>query len=186
MKMPAWRTSTYFLLAAFFILLPKFTLHYKGATGMLLVAEPGMPAPFGETVLYIEDHTLGHALGFIVNRPLTPGAPGYPRRVPEGMEGKPVYYGGPVGFPDTVFFMYRSADGDIDIGPDKSGEPYALVLGYAGWTVMQLNFEMMRKRWNTIPYDPALLFETASEDVWSMARRRVLQDKPLRSSKNIL
>ena len=176
-KLSELRTSTLFLLAAFFILLPKVVINYHGATDRLLVAEPHVGKPFRETVLYVEHHTLGNALGFIINMPLKPEelevAP------PAEWQGIPLYYGGPVGYPgEAVFYMYREGANRLSFTREKRGVPDGIVLGYAGWTVMQLNYEIARGHWGVIDYDPVLVFNAESGLVWDKARRRVVEKAP--------
>lgn len=180
MKIPNLRSSTYFLLAAFFILLPQTLAHYSGATGMLLVAEPRAPQPFHDTVLYMQLHTVGGAQGFIVNVPLA--AKDLPFDIPEEWKGVPLYYGGPVGYPrNAVFYMYRDREQDrLSFEQERRGgrQPDGIMFGYAGWTVLQLNYEMARKRWITVDYDPVLIFDTETAAIWDQARRRAAVDAP--------
>jgi len=168
------KTSTLLLLGFFFVLLPTFLNHYEGATGTLLVAEPQVRPPFNQTVLYIREHTLGHANGFIINVPINPQDVDFDIR-PE-WEGKALHYGGPVGFPDeAVFYAYKNQTDAMTITTEMKGEPDFIILGYAGWTVMQLNYEILRKNWHTIDYDPALVFDMNPSLIWDHARRRVIE-----------
>lgn len=181
-KLSELRTSTLFLLAAFFILLPKVVINYQGATGRLMVAEPHVGQVFRETVLYVEHHTLGSATAFIVNMPLKPEELNF--EPPAEWQGIPLYYGGPVGYPNVVFYMYREGqDRLVFSGSKRENPPDGIMLGYAGWTVMQLNYEIARGHWSVIDHDPALVFDSEPSLVWDKARRRVMEKTPVRERK---
>lgn len=173
MKIPEMRTRTYFLLAAFFILLPKVLGNYQGETGRLLVAAPASDEIFHETVVYVERHSPGSALGFIINVPLR--AADLDFEIPAEWKDIPLYNGGPVGTPkETVFYMYGKEQGHLTFSQTEKGKPDGIMLGYAGWGAMQLNYEIVRDRWGVIDYDPALVFGTDPGLVWDLARRRVM------------
>ena len=52
-------------------------------------------------------------------------------------------------------------------GPERA----IVALGYAGWDAGQLEEEMARNAWLTVPVDVNLLFEVPAEDRWQAAGR---------------
>jgi len=52
-------------------------------------------------------------------------------------------------------------------GPDRA----IVALGYAGWEAGQLDEEMARNAWLTVPVDENLLFDVPAEDRWQAAGR---------------
>jgi putative transcriptional regulator len=154
--------------------------------GQFLVSMPGMGDPrFESTVIYMCHHAADGAMGLIINRPIEELAfrdilaqldikPGY------GCEDIRVHRGGPVetsrGFvlhssdykrdgtllvndeialSATTEILRAIAAGD---GPVRS----LMALGYAGWGEGQLDEEIKRNAWLSVPADADLLF---SEDV---------------------
>lgn len=178
----------YLLLSAFLLALPGLSRHYEGLTGKLLVATYSIDRGiFQHSVLYVVHHDLFGARGFVVNKPLpedfkTPDSRVLPR-----------YAGGPVRPDEPSFVLAR---GEMALRPwffpdEKSESEDAiaaarrkiadgrsearLLFGYAGWTFLQLNFEILRGRWAVIDYDPALVFETPPEELWDRAVKRALK-----------
>ncbi|HKB27089.1 MAG TPA: YqgE/AlgH family protein [Methylomirabilota bacterium] len=167
--------------------------------GQLLVATEEIRDPrFHHTVIYMVRHDATGALGLVVNRPLgeTPlarllelfGAAG------EGVGGSVrVHYGGPVEI--TRAFVLHTTDwasaettvvgGGIGVtshpavldaiargqGPRRS----LFALGYAGWAARQLEGELERGAWISVPADEALVFDDAAESKWrrATARRKI-------------
>ncbi len=160
--------------------------------GQLLIASPEMRDPFDHAVILMAQHTRGGALGIVINRPLGTrpiasllqalGADS------SGITGDVrIFLGGPVSL-NVAFVLhgadYRRADSvDIDgrvalseapgvlrdialgKGPSKS----LVALGYAGWAPSQLEDEMARGAWVTVPENPALVFDDDRAKVWSDA-----------------
>jgi putative transcriptional regulator len=50
---------------------------------------------------------------------------------------------------------------------------FHLVLGYAGWGPGQLEQEMDQGSWLPAPFERALLFDTAADDMWSSTLRSI-------------
>ncbi len=171
-------------------------------TGQLLVASPAMRDPrFVQAVIYMIAHNKEGAMGLVVNRPLARGpiwdllkSLGV-----EDVEGEDtgvetiLYYGGPVES-DKGFILHTSDyalkgtqivdDGiavttDIEIlralargkGPRRS----LMIMGYAGWAPGQLEAEMRRDDWFSIPAEQSLIFDEDSKSKWRRAsdRRRI-------------
>jgi len=59
-----------------------------------------------------------------------------------------------------------------------------LALGYAGWGPGQLEDEIQRNSWLSVPADTALLFESAPEGMWREALARLHVD-PAALSTNV-
>ena len=196
MRLTPHAARRYLLMAAFCLAFPALGGMYKGATGKLLVASPSISGPpFEESVLYIVRHNLFGAYGYIINRPLDPEEKNklFPDNPPDL-----AYYGGPVDYPRHRYVMgwqegfIRFFTGTDPHGPLLPGNKIVsateevlndprMVIGYAGWFAMQLNVEIGWKHgWDTIEYDPALVFETKPDEIWAAARRQVLENQKVR------
>jgi putative transcriptional regulator len=157
-----------------------------------LIAMPSMLDPvFGGTVIYLCEHNSSGALGVIINKPtdmtmdvlfdridLTLEI--VPNRAP--IDKKPVMFGGPVqierGFvlhtPMEQFSSMMTVTDDIALTTSKDvleavasglGPQRVLVsLGCAGWSAGQLEEEIGRNGWLTVPADPAIIFDMPIED----------------------
>ena len=170
-----------------------------GLAGQLLVATEQMPDPrFFQTVIYMVRHDATGALGLVVNRPLGDvrlkdllERSGLDSRDVTGSirvhDGGPVErgrafvlhtadYTGPesrviadgiavTGHPEVLDAMARGH------GPRRS----LFVLGYAGWAPGQLEGEIQRGGWISVPPNEALVFDEDHERKWerAMARRRI-------------
>ncbi|MFA7275919.1 MAG: YqgE/AlgH family protein [Pseudobdellovibrionaceae bacterium] len=151
------------MLAAFFILTPTFLNNYTGITGKIFAAAPTTGGQFQHAALYMFNHKWYEAQAFVINRPLD--AATYPR-LPESLKDAPVklplYWGGPVRDNETVFVLSIQEDDSVKMAPlatwqkdtpdileviAKSPENYRIYIGYAGWGVLQYNFEDMRHAW---------------------------------------
>ena len=167
-----------------------------GLTGQLLVATAKMGDPrFARTVIYIVSHGADGAMGLVLNRELgvapvsvllegfgvaDSGVPGDIR----------VHYGGPVER-DRGFVLHSSdmlgegtvavngevaLSADVDIllsiaageGPRRS----LFALGYAGWAPGQLEDEIAREDWFSVPGDESLIFDDDLDTKWDRALRR--------------
>ena len=160
--------------------------------GQLLIASPDMRDPFDHAVILMAQHSRDGALGIVINHPLATrpiaallqalGADA------DGVTGNvQIFLGGPVG-PTTAFVIHDAGyrrDGTLDIdgrvalsdaadvlgdiglgkGPSKS----LVALGYAGWAPAQLDDEISRGAWVTMPEDPKLVFDDDRAKVWTDA-----------------
>jgi putative transcriptional regulator len=168
-------------------------------TGRFLVATEEMEDPrFDHTLIYLVLHDAAGAMGLVVNRPL--GELPLARVVepfgldPDGVSGSIlVHYGGPV--QPTRGFVLHTADysdpatrlvlGGIALTSDRAildaiahaRGPHRTLLafGYAGWAAGQLESEMRRGGWITVPADAGLLFDEDNDRKWerAMARREI-------------
>jgi putative transcriptional regulator len=164
-------------------------------TGQLLIASPEMHAPFDHAVVLVAQHTRDGALGIVINHPLG-SRPIADVLKALGVDASGVsgdvrlFLGGPVS-PNTAFVLHgadyrRDATLDIDgriafseaadvlrdialgKGPGKS----LVAIGYAGWAPAQLDDEIARGAWVTIPDDPKLVFDDERANVWTDAMAR--------------
>ncbi len=162
-------------------------------TGQLLVAMPQMEDPrFVRSVIYLCAHSADGAMGLVVNKlmdnitfpdlldQLDLGGSDTP-------QGIKVHFGGPV--ETGRGFVLHSAEyvqdatlvidetvaltATIDIlkaiaagqGPTHS----LLALGYAGWGPGQLDDEIQRNGWLSVPADSGLVFGSGLDDRWERA-----------------
>lgn len=164
--------------------------------GQLLIATPALSGPpFEHAVILVAQHNKDGALGIVINRPLgeqpiskllkAVGADA------SGVTGNVrLFVGGPVD--PTLGFVLHSVDYhaentlDIDgrvalssgsqilrdIGLGKGPHQSLIAFGYAGWASSQLDDELRRGIWDTVPEDPALVFDDDRDKVWSDAMAR--------------
>ena len=137
-------------------------------------------------------------MGLVINSPVAKG-PLSDLFKALGREPKPtektviLHYGGPVE-PDRLYVLHSSeysGKGTSVVGPGVavSGDPAVLediaqgkgprqsllIFGYAGWAPGQLEGEIQRGAWFSLPADPALIFDSNAETKWqrAMAKRKV-------------
>jgi putative transcriptional regulator len=168
--------------------------------GQFLVASPDMGDPrFERTVILMMRHDRDGAFGVVVNRPVGEE----PLSAILELLGEKdasitgqirIHYGGPVQ-PEIAFVIHttdysdastREVDGRVamtsrrgimraiagNTGPRKS----IFAFGYAGWAPGQLEGEIARRGWVTVPADLALIFDEARDKVWDVAYARRTQD----------
>jgi putative transcriptional regulator len=164
--------------------------------GYLLIASAQIQDPrFHHSVILLLKHDQGGAFGIIVNHPLATepiasllGAAGDDDKSVEGTI--PVFSGGPVqpelGFVVHSIDYHRAetmpVDGKVamtasrealkDIGHGKGPKKSFFAFGYAGWGAGQLEGEIARKDWFTMPEDTDLVFDDDREAVWDHALAR--------------
>jgi putative transcriptional regulator len=164
-------------------------------TNQFLIAMPGMDDPnFAQTVTLVCEHSAHGALGIVINRPLTMDLGEVFEQL--GLDAsqshvsrQSVLLGGPVqtdrgfvlhspgeGFESTLPVsekLHLTTSRDIlDALASGQGPERAIVaLGYAGWDAGQLEDEMARNAWLTVPVDVNLLFDVPAEDRWQAAGR---------------
>ena len=152
----------------------------EAARTFLLIAQPDMLDPnFSRTVVLVMRPEDGGPLGVILNRPTNVQLRElYPDRTELTARDDLVFSGGPVQ-PDALLFAFRSAvkppkglnvTGDIYISgfsevlddllkhPENANEQ-RFFAGYAGWAQGQLEFEIARGGWYTLPLDVDAIFK---------------------------
>jgi putative transcriptional regulator len=165
--------------------------------GRLLIASPSMREPiFYRTVVLIVLHNEHGALGIIINQPFEERSiasllEGIGKSDPS-VEGKVrIFAGGPmepaIGFvvhsadyhrPETLDIDGRiamtSSPGVLrDIGHNKGPKKNLIAFGYTGWGPGQLEVELARHDWFTLPEDPKLIFDDDRKRVWVDAMARL-------------
>ncbi|MFI5327459.1 MAG: YqgE/AlgH family protein [Candidatus Rokuibacteriota bacterium] len=173
-----------------------------GLAGQFLVATDTLRDPrFARTVIYIVRHDASGAMGLVVNRPVR-DMPLGPMLRKFGLDDRGVtgsvraHYGGPVEIGQG--FLLHTAEyatqgtsqiaGDIamtptpgvltalsDIAHGAGPRKSLFAVGYAGWAPGQLEGEIERGAWITVPADEALLFDEDHARKWdrATARRRI-------------
>lgn len=168
--------------------------------GQFLIAMPTLQGDtFERTVVYICEHSAQGALGLIVNRTADVKVSEILNKLSSEAEGihytasarpdQAVLLGGPVqverGFVlHAPFQQYAStvriserlgltSSRDIleDWAQGQGPEHMLLALGYAGWSAGQLEEELARNAWLTVPADEHVLFETLPSEKYSQAMR---------------
>lgn len=163
-----------------------------------LIAMPSMLDPvFGGTVVYLCEHNADGALGVIINKPTDITMDTLFDRIDLKLEIKAdrfrgiqtVMFGGPVqverGFvlhaPLSDFSSMMTVTDEVALTTSKdileavaAGEgPQRLLvsLGCAGWGAGQLEEEIVRNGWLTVPADPAIIFDLPIEQRFAAAIR---------------
>jgi putative transcriptional regulator len=167
--------------------------------GKLLIASPSMgEAIFAHTVILIVEHNEGGALGIVINQPFEEVSiasllEGIGKK-DTGVEGNVrIFAGGPmepgIGFivhsteyhrPETLdidgrIAMTSNPEVLRDIGHKKGPKKSLIAFGYTGWGPGQLEVELARHDWLTIPEDPTLIFDDDRKQVWDHAMARLGQ-----------
>lgn len=164
-----------------------------------LIAMPSMLDPvFGGTVIFLCEHNADGALGVIINKPTDMTMGVLLERIELNLEIAPdrtpidkdlVMFGGPVqverGFvlhsPSVQFSSMLTVSDEIALTTSKDvleavaggrGPRRLLVtLGCAGWGGGQLEQEIARNGWLTVPADPRIIFEVPVEERFAAAMK---------------
>jgi putative transcriptional regulator len=160
--------------------------------GQFLVATPTMSDPrFERTVILMARHDKDGAFGLVINR-LAAERPLSQLLEALGDKGTPVngtvrlFAGGPVQ-PELGFVIHSSdyhspqtldVDGQVavtmnreilrDIGIGKGPQKSMIAFGYAGWAPGQLEGEIARRSWATVPAEGKLIFDEDREKLWDI------------------
>ena len=162
----------------------------------LLLATPSLGCPvFERSLVLLVEHGDEGAFGFMINRPAGINLPeildalSLPAATTEQRD-LPVLLGGPV-TPETgwvVFdprgltfdeseasritdelFVSTSVETLEALAQDPQAENVLMLLGYAGWGPGQLDQEILEGSWIPLDLDPALLFDTPTDERWHAA-----------------
>lgn len=163
-------------------------------TDHFLVAMPSlMDLNFSQALVYICAHNEEGTMGVVVNRPMLDinlSNVLQQMEVPledEKIGATPVYLGGPIQ-PDRGFIVHCpntpwqstlttseqlavTSSQDILQAIAKGGGPdeVVIILGYSGWGPGQLEEEIAKNFWLTVPADPKILFKTPYSRRWQAA-----------------
>ena len=153
---------------------------------IFLVAAPDLLDPnFAQTVVLVVFPKDAGPVGVILNRPvpltLKEAFPDEPRLKGRGDQ---LYFGGPVRI-NALMFLFRrtdvpqsafpviddlflSADGGLldDMLARSEGQVQRFFLGYSGWAVQQLEFEIARGGWYVIPADLDTILNGDPKTLW--------------------
>lgn len=170
-----------------------FTIERMGShavdfTNQFLIAMPSMADPnFGGAVVFVAEHSPKGALGLVINRAMEIDLGTLFERIELKLEiaplaNSPVLFGGPVQM-DRGFVLHEPVgdwNSTVTVGDDlgltsskdvleavASGEgPQRLIvtLGYAGWGPGQLEEEITRNAWLTVPASAELIFDTPIDE----------------------
>ena len=172
--------------------------------GKLLVAAPSMPdGYFAHSVVYMLHHDETGAIGVVVNIPMgdLPIASifeglGIEPALDDEMSDAPVrvYSGGPVDATQG-FILHSNDEGGTDtlaaagglalsmsvelmraIAAGKGPKRRLLLFGYAGWGPGQLEQELKRDDWVTVPADDSLVFDSDDGTKWRRSLDRLEVD----------
>lgn len=157
-------------------------------TDNFLIAMPALEDPyFSNALVYICEHNENGALGVIVNRPIDMNLAGLFEKIDIKLDATaladlPVYFGGPVQL-DRGFVLHRpvglwqstlavnkeiglTSSRDVLSSVGSAGLPSEIIvaLGYAGWEPGQLEDELARNSWLTVPAKAAILFDMPPEE----------------------
>ena len=158
------------------------------AAGKILVARRSLEDPnFAETVIVLVQFDEEGTLGLIVNRQTKFPVSRLARDL-DGAKGRmePLYLGGPVAVSGVMGLIRTSAKledakrvfGDVymisskgavekAIASNSDPKTFRLYLGYAGWDAGQLEFEMRLDAWDVLPANPAIIFDSHPETLWT-------------------
>lgn len=174
----------------------------KGGGGMdslqhhFLLATPGMDGGFfSRTVTYLCDHNQDGAMGLVINRPLDVSTLEIFEQleitVSERACHHDVHLGGPVQM-EHGFILHQgdqSWNSSVRVADDiwistsrdileaiaqcRGPERFMIALGYAGWAPGQLEEELARNCWLTVPASSDILFDSPAEQRLSQASQRL-------------
>lgn len=157
-------------------------------TNQFLIAMPSMADPnFGGAVVFVAEHSAKGALGLVINRPMEIDLGTLFERIDlklgiAPLANAPVLFGGPVQM-DRGFVLHEpvgdwnstvavgegiglTSSKDVleavagGAGPDR----LIVTLGYAGWGPGQLEEEISRNAWLTVPANAELIFDTPVDE----------------------
>jgi putative transcriptional regulator len=157
--------------------------------GQLLVAGPALLDPnFRRTVVLVGEHGEEGAMGVVLNRPSqTRVEDAVPTLADLSGVDELVYLGGPVQpqavvvladfvEPEKAGTLVLDAIGFLpgDTDPHEIGEltRARVFAGYAGWAPEQLEAELEEGSWIVVPAEPADVFTTRPDELWSDVLRR--------------
>ncbi len=162
-------------------------------TGKFLIAMPGMvDSRFVNSVIYMCDHSVKGAMGFIVNKPLRQGSFKVlcNQLSIENAENReiPILFGGPV--ETSRGFVIHSGDFNSQFSTQEIGDNLCLTstrdiiealaegctpinaglfMGYAGWEAGQIESELMRNGWLVSDADEDLVLNADHDVKWAAA-----------------
>ncbi|HIG64425.1 MAG TPA: YqgE/AlgH family protein [Methyloprofundus sp.] len=173
----------------------------------LLIAMPNLVDPsFFHGVTFVCQHNSDGALGLVINHPMEMTLGDVLEQmdmvpVDDKIAAIPIFSGGPVQ-QERGFVLHHTSDQlwessiavsdtlslttsrDIlkAIADDKGPDKFLITLGYAGWSVDQLETEMKSNTWLSTQYDEGVVFDTPISQRWSAAANKMGLDINLLTS----
>jgi putative transcriptional regulator len=161
----------------------------ESLAGHLLVASPQLLDPnFARSLVLLIEHNQEGAFGVIVNRPVNKTLQELWREVGSAPchSQQPIYLGGPVPGPllalhsnpslaetealPGVFFAAKKQHLDLLVLTEEPA--YKIFIGHSGWGAGQLEDELRRGDWRTVPATAEYVFSTA-DDLWEDILRQI-------------
>jgi putative transcriptional regulator len=158
--------------------------------GHLLIASPQLNSPiFGRSVILILDQNEEGAIGVIVNQQISTTLTDLSGKIfPDDFEwDKPLSLGGPVA--SSLMVLHTNellADHEVIPGVfittdgskvqqliEKRPEPSLVVANYSGWGPGQLDGELLKDTWLTLPATFDHVFWTGQKELWKAAVSQV-------------
>jgi putative transcriptional regulator len=155
---------------------------------VLLVATPELDGSvFEQSVILVAPHDSGAAMGVILNQPLpTDAAHIYPGDELLRQAGV-IHFGGPVE-PTLLLFLFRSPEepeGALHLFDDvyfstsrellslqmqrpREESGLQLYLGYAGWSIGQLQAEILHGSWSTVKATSSHVYSSDRSTLWQV------------------
>jgi len=158
------------------------------APGLFLVSSRTLTDPhFSHAVIYLVAHSGDGTLGLVVNRPSNIRLADAVSDVEHEVgDAHAIYYGGPVKYSmltmlmrsekenplvklvaDDVFFSHDRRVLDRLLAERKPTDALRFYMGHAGWVPGQLQQEIERGNWYVVDADPAAIFSTRPESLWT-------------------
>ena len=176
----------------------------------LLVAMPQLLDPnFRRTVVLLIHHDAEGTFGVVLNRTTEIRASQLCESIEVEWRGDPdaeIHWGGPVQ-PQTGWVLFDASEGDDaeeDVREVVPGVGFAgslavlrrmasappgqlrILLGYAGWGPGQLESELAQGAWLVAPAEPAFVFETELDEMWTQVVRSLgIEPATLVSSRGV-
>lgn len=146
-------------------------------TGLVLAATPELLDPnFHKTVVYVAEHGVAGALGFVMNRPLGKKLSEVTSEpsLPAALKDLPVFEGGPVKPGSLLFVRFKRGVNDEEVACEIVADPAELKVsgcvrafaGYSGWGEGQLERELGEQAWKVCKPHVALLEEPVPPALW--------------------
>jgi putative transcriptional regulator len=154
--------------------------------GHLLIATPELLAPlFAQSVILMINHDEGGAIGVILNKPTNTTMTDLSGKLfDDAFEwDQPLHVGGPVaGTLSVLHTLEGMADREVIPGVyltleaakvqhvlSRKPQPSMIVANYSGWGPGQLEGEIDRDSWLTLPASPEHIFWMGRGDLWQAA-----------------
>ena len=155
--------------------------------GKFLVAANHLQgSAFSQTVIYLVAYSRRGAMGVVVNRPTDVQlAQALPYLEDQPHQHDLIFAGGPVGrsrmllvirshtfpleevLPVTDEIAVSASLDNLAILAEEATAQFHVYAGYSGWSPGQLDQEVARGDWHVMPGDPAMLFDTNLQNLWS-------------------